>query len=258
MKNKLENKDPHLRVEVLNKTDRPNLTCYLAMHQDYSEHPTHDDMAKLSRLSEAKLGERLIRRCIKYNHFGVVEYPSITFNVIGFPHSVISQARTHRVGCTFDVTSMRYTGKRFVEFIEKQPQIKNQSELLDEVNKLFYFRPVGQYVDREGKHYDWAEVDVKLQIDHCFRAMRYYTYLRKKGVVEEHARDVIPYNFRQNFVVGFNARSLMHFMDLRSTQDAQFEIRLLAQMMMEHFEQWMPELAEWYKSKRYAKNKLAP
>ena len=96
MTDSLDLLDPLFSVQVLGSTPRPNLLCYLAMHQDYAEHPTFNDYEKLSQLSEAELGERLIRNCINKKHWGILEHPSITLNVINFPHSVMVQARTHR------------------------------------------------------------------------------------------------------------------------------------------------------------------
>ena len=78
------------------------------------------------------------------------------------------------------------------------------------------------------------------------------------GYAPEHARDFLPQNIRQNFSVTLNARSLLHFCDMRIPKDAQLEIRTLAMMMFDHFKEFMPEVAEYYEKKRYGKNKLAP
>ena len=56
----------------------------------------------------------------------------------------------------------------------------------------------------------------------------------------------------------FNARSLLHFCDLRIPKDAQSEIRTMAEMLFEEFKIWMPEVAEWYEKNRKGKNKLSP
>ena len=77
-------------------------------------------------------------------------------------------------------------------------------------------------------------------------------------MAEEHARGLIPYCIRQHFVVSFNARSLMHFMDLRAKADAQLEIRQLSAMLFAEFKDWVPQIAEYYETKRLGKALLAP
>lgn len=256
--------DPYFRVEVLSKTERPNLLCYLAMHQDYSESNVADKIETLSTLTEQELGKRLIRNCIKYSHWGILEHPSITFNCIGFPHSVMVQARTHRVGISFDCQSQRYTGMRITKlansFYDNCKDQRTEPYMVEKslVEKVFYFRPTGEYYDRNGNKYAYTESERERDFNTCARLVMDYDDKIKSGFAPEHARDFLPQNIRQDFVVTFNARSLLHFCDLRLPKDAQPEIRTMAQMLFEKFEQWMPEVAECYKQNRYEKNKLAP
>lgn len=255
-------KDPHFKVEVLSATPRPNLVCYLAMHQDYSENDVYSELDKLSLLSDQELGTRLVRHCVSKLHMGPLEHPVITFNLIGFPHSVIVQARTHRI-CTFDVQSNRYTSKRLLEANNLIGDISVFNNLSPKqatiLQKYFYFRPVGYYVDREGNKYEYTEIELNHDmITTAFTLNKYAKNIEEKGYAPEHARDMLCYNFRQHAVCTFNARSLLHFLDMRTPQDAQLEIRTLAHYMYEHLTNWMPELAEWYEKNRYGRNRLAP
>ena len=255
-------KDPYFRVEVLSKTERPNLLSYLAMHQDYSEYAVYHEYDKLAELPESELGERLVRNCIKYNHWGILEHPSITFNVVGFPHNVMVQARTHRVGISFDCQSQRYTGKRIEtlahRICNKAKGDKLDQQTLNEINRIFYLRPLGSYQDRQGNNYEYDETKWTADMNISIRGCLDYLEKIEQGYAPEHARDLLPQNIRQDFVVTMNARSLLHFCDLRLPADAQPEIRTLAQMLFENFGTWMPEVAEFYKKNRYAKNKLSP
>jgi thymidylate synthase (FAD) len=259
-------KDPHFRVDVISKTDRPNLLCYLAMHQDYSE--TDCEYDKFVGLSEAELGDRLVRNCVNKSHWGILEHPSITFNVVGYPHSVIVQARTHRVGVSFDCQSQRYTGERISKILKYINDHENTEEYyadcipLDKANcieEVMYFRPVGEYLDRQGNKYKYKQQERELDILFTRDGMEYYCdKVINCGYAPEHARDFLPQNIRQNFVVTFNARSLLHFCDMRLPADAQLEIRDLATRLFEHFKEWMPSVAEFYEKKRYGRNQLAP
>jgi thymidylate synthase (FAD) len=53
-------------------------------------------------------------------------------------------------------------------------------------------------------------------------------------------------------------RALMHFLDLRSKLDAQLEIRAMCNMIWPCFEEWAPQIAEWYERNRLYKARLAP
>ena len=145
--------DDRFKVALVNKSDRPNLLAYLDLHQCYAETSVIDDYEKFASWSEEKLGELIVDKCVKYQHWGILESPNMSFICEGFPHSVIVQARTHRVGVTFNVTSQRYTGKRVIklaDYIFSQDQDFNTPGLFEKVADLFYFRPEGDYVDREG------------------------------------------------------------------------------------------------------------
>lgn len=268
MTNKYPIEDPHFKVVTLSKTDRPNLLCYLAMHQDYSEGYVAKEYDKLAKLSESELGDRLVRNCLKFQHYGVIEHPSITFNVIGFPHSVMVQARTHRVACSFDCMSQRYTSKRILRLNEDLINLAQNSGNFEEsyvqerrnlVEEIFYFRPAGNYLDREGNKYYYSSEHRENDILFTENAIEYYAEkVNDGGHAPEHARDMLTQNIRQHFVVTFNARSLLHFCDLRLPKDSQIEIQTMALMVFQEFKKWMPETASYYEQKRMGKNKLAP
>lgn len=78
------------------------------------------------------------------------------------------------------------------------------------------------------------------------------------GFAEEHARGILPFDYRQHFVVSFTLRAFLHFMDLRAKLDAQQEIRELCDLMWPHLKAWTPEFAGWYEKTRLHKARLAP
>ena len=177
-----------------------------------------------------------------------LEHPSISFSVGWFPHSVMQQARTHRVGVSFDVQSMRYTGDRICKAANGELPIE----------EVFYLRPVGDYSDRQGKRYIYTSDQREIDLQHVSVAACRYAELIQKGFAEEHARGLLPFDFRQHFVVSFSLRALMHFLDLRAKADAQWEIQQLCELMWPHFQAWAPEIASWYRDHRWGKARLAP
>jgi thymidylate synthase (FAD) len=242
-------KDSRFRVQTINSTYQPQTTCWWAMHQDYSEGFVYDETPP----PENEAGRLVVKHLLsgERGHYGPLEHPSITLNVGWFPHSVMQQARTHRIGISFDVQSLRYTGKR----ICKASEIGTE-EALEEV---FYLRPVGTYRDRQAKTYEYSENDRQADLDYCMAsAWRYRQLVQNKGYAEEHARGILLFDVRQHFVVSFTLRSLLHFLDLRSKKDAQLEIQQLCELIWPHLQDWTPEIADWYSTSRLRKARLAP
>lgn len=91
------------RVEVIAKTPNPQQVIYSALHQDYTNAFVFDE--RDSWPSEEECGEIIVKRLLAGDrgHYGCLEHPQIIFNCGYFPHSVMQQARTHRVGVSFDV-----------------------------------------------------------------------------------------------------------------------------------------------------------
>lgn len=75
---------------------------------------------------------------------------------------------------------------------------------------------------------------------------------------EEHARGLIPFDFRQHFHVSMNPRTFMHILDMRWKKDAQLECQMFAELAFQRFQEWVPEIAQWYLEGRAHKAKLAP
>ena len=90
------------RVDVIARTPFPQQVIYAAMHQDYSSGFVVED--RDSWPSEEKAGEVIVKRLLagERGHYGPLEHCQIVLGCGYFPHSVMQQARTHRVGTSFD------------------------------------------------------------------------------------------------------------------------------------------------------------
>ena len=240
--------DPRFRVDLIAATPNPQLCVYAGMHQDYSEGFVAADRADWP--DETKAGEICVKRLLagERGHYGPLEHAQIVLNVGWFPHSVMQQARTHRVGVSFDVQSMRYTGERIARAADGELDLED----------VFYLRPVGDYSDRQGKKYTYSEALRAQDLQLCRQAAERYRDRLRAGFAEEHARGILPFDYRQHFVVSFSLRAFLHFMDLRAKLDAQQEIRELCDLMWPHLQQWAPEFAAWYEKSRLHKARLAP
>ncbi len=102
---------------------RPNKAIYMAMHQDYYAGYVLDDKSALD-LREDECAERVIKHLLKggKGHYGPLEHPVIQTASGYFPHSVMQQLRTHRMGISFDVQSFRSQRNKFLWLQEKKFQ----------------------------------------------------------------------------------------------------------------------------------------
>jgi thymidylate synthase (FAD) len=240
--------DPRLVVKTVARTPWPQQVIYTALHTDYSAKYIGLDPTP----EESECGDIAIKRLLKgkKHHYGPLEHPSITFSTGFFPHSVMQQARTHRVAVSFDCMSFRYTS----ESILKAASNFDATAIED----AFYLRPPGAYTDRKGHKYEYTVTDREVDLWVCHEAAIRYSNKIKCGWAEEHARGLLPFDYRQHFVVSFTMRSLWHFLCVRGNADAQLEIRQLCDMMLEEATPCAPELFAWFKDNLYTKKVMAP
>ncbi|MBE9116812.1 FAD-dependent thymidylate synthase [Lusitaniella coriacea LEGE 07157] len=91
------------RIETIAAMPNPQQVIWAAMHQDYSEGFVWDDNEQFP--NEQRAGELIVKHLLMGDrgHYGPLEHPQIVLNVGYFPHSMMQQVRTHRVGVSFDV-----------------------------------------------------------------------------------------------------------------------------------------------------------
>jgi thymidylate synthase (FAD) len=238
--------DPRLEVVKLDGYQLTETVIWQAGKGDYSEVPIHH----IEPPPPQECGEWIVKELLanERGHWGPLEHPQITFSVAGFVHSVMVQGRTHRIGTSWDVQSQRYTGKRVVKVASGELDIED----------VFYVRPAGFYTNRKGKKYEWTEEDRQEDFKNFIDGCKRYASRYERGVCEEHIRDSLAQAIRQNFVVSFNLRSILHFIDLRAKLDAQIEIQALCDAFEPHMGQWAPNVWSYYKEKRLHKARLSP
>jgi thymidylate synthase (FAD) len=242
--------DRFFEIKTLRATQNPQQLVWLAAHQDYCEDPVSSE-AELAKVpSEAEAGDIIIKKLLAggRGHYGPFEHPQITLNASYFPHSVMQQLRTHRISVSFDVQSGRYTGQRIIDVTTGKR----------DVEEVFYLRPIGNHNDRRGKKYYYSGQQRTEDVSYCLDLAERYQRRICEGLSEEHARGLIAFDVRQHFVVSFNARSLMHTLDLRWKKDAQPECQQFSDLLFVEFEKWMPAIARWYEDNRGRKARLSP
>lgn len=232
------------RCERVAATECPQQVVYIALHNDYAE-----DFCPSTTLPEDRCGQIAVERLLKGHrgHYGPLEHPSLTL-ALRADHNTIMQLRTHRVGLSFDVQSMRYTGRRM-------EQVAAGDLPAEEV---FYVRPAGTYRDRQGYPYAWSAEQALDALAVAHSSALDYASLRQQGVSEEHARGVLVTSYFQNAVVTGNLRSWLHLLEVRLKGNAQEEMRALMELVAAELQRWCPEIVGWWRQHRRAKAVLAP
>lgn len=151
---------------------------------------------QLSMKRKKRSFEERIEEIFINGHFSILEHASATFLVKGISRSCSHQLVRHRIA-SYSQLSMRRINIKKLEFIVP-PKINDNKNAL----KLY------QKIIKDSK--------------------KTYNELIKLGMKKEDARFCIPIGIETQIIFTMNFRSLIHFLKLRTSPDAQWEIRELA------------------------------
>ena len=231
---------------LLNPSSNAQELIYYAMHRCYSEEPliTQITRGDFKGWTESKFGEAVVKYLLAGNrgHFGPLEEgDQFMFAVDGAVHNLIMQLRTHRIGCTFDVQSQRYTSQNVIDVALG----------IKPVEEVFYFRPLGyEYTNRTGKRYVIDKDEDRSIRAKCVSSCEDYRHkVENLGWSEEHARDYLPQGIRQHFTFSANLRTLLHLDNVRNKPDAQLEVQVLMRHINQIMSEQCPEIYAWQNTK---------
>lgn len=175
------------------------------------------------KLDESGVG--LINFLMRERHGTPFEHNSFRFH-IKCPVFVAREWFRHRIG-SFNEFSARYStvGNEFF-----QPSLE---DVRTQVGKpgSYSFEPVSE-----------EKAAMALQEIRKVNEFAYETYenLVNQGIAKELARVVLPVSMYTQFYWTVNARSIMNFLSLRTSETAQRDIREYAKRVEEHFADQMP------------------
>ena len=170
---------------------------------------------------------KALKHAIQSGHESVAEHASFTFAVSGVSRALTHQLVRHRIA-SYSQQSQRYVKMKDFEYITP-PSIKDNTDLLWKGSIL------------DGLNNSTVAWEYELLMDKIYRM---YSRLIEVGIPEEDARYVLPNACTTNIIVTMNARELRHFFALRCCERAQWEIRELANKMLELVEPVAPKLFE--------------
>lgn len=199
-------------------------------------HRTHGEL----RFAETVLGSPAVTRYEKVSP----RKPTPTKLV---PHWVrIESIRYVGVRPTYDLTVESPFHNYVANGIITHNSYNEISARYTEMKDEFYIPEKWRVPDLKNKQSSQAAPE--LDGDRCTRLLResydkaYASYqeLIKAGAARELARMVLPTSLYTQFYWTVNARSLMHFIDLRADANAQWEIQRFAEALASHFRKRMP------------------
>lgn len=219
-----------MEVQLIQHTPDPEKTVAAAAKLCYSDAGA---MEICNGLTEDKT-EKFLSMLMSLGHASPIEHVSFTFAIEGVSRSLLAQITRHRIA-SYSVKSQRYVQEGCFAYI-----IPPEIEAIPEAKKIYM-----QTMENDQKAYDQLTDILKKKHTDDFLAqgmeLKNAEKKAEKAAIED-ARFVLPNACETKMVVTMNARSLMNFFAHRCCMRAQWEIRELADKMLEQVKQVAPTL----------------
>jgi thymidylate synthase (FAD) len=194
-----------MNVKLLSYTPNPEKLPAMAAKLTHSRTKPED----LEKHSNKELLS-LLEHVMKLGHTSIVEHANFTFTISGVSRSLTHQLVRHRIA------SYAQQSQRYVNLKEPSYVIPPSIEENEEMKRAYV----------ETMNIVWKQ----------------YNKLLKMGIPAEDSRYVLPNATCTNIMVTMNARSLLNFFELRCCLHAQWEIRKLANLMLEEVRKVAPTI----------------
>lgn len=195
-----------IQVTLLEHTPEPDRVVAMAARLCYSPSGAKELAEKMTPETVAKM----VKMLVEMGHASTLEHVSFTFGVEGVSRTMTHQLVRHRIA-SYSQQSQRYVAAH--DFVYVTP-------------------PSIAEIPAAKEKYDALMKEIRAAYDE-FTAL---------GVPKEDARYVLANATETKIVVTMNARSLLHFFNLRCCNRAQWEIRALAYKMLEEAKRVAPLL----------------
>ncbi len=186
-------------------------------------------------LTEEKTAS-FVEMLAEIGHESPIEHASFTFGIEGVSRSLLAQITRHRIA-SFSVQSQRYVAEKAFEYVVP-PEIEGIPEAKAEFLKA---------MEEDQRHYE--SLTALLQKKHqeeflkAGKTEKEARRLAEKKAIED-ARFVLPNACTTKMICTMNARSLLNFFSHRCCNRAQWEIRELAEQMLDLVKKEAPHIFE--------------
>ena len=221
------------RVALLTHTPEPEKYIAAAAKLCYS---SSDIEGLLKDLTKESI-DSFVSMLGSLGHESPFEHVSFTFGVEGVSRTLTHQLVRHRIGASYSQKSQRYVAEGQFEYI-MPPSIENNPE----AKKIFI-----QAMEEDQKSYDdIVRILTKEHVDRLQKQGQDEKEAKRNGskMAIEDARFVLPNACETKIVVTMNARALFNFFALRCCTRAQWEIRDLADQMLQGVKEVAPMVFE--------------
>lgn len=197
-----------MNVRLLKAPDKPEHSITVAAKICYSA-KTFEEIEQQITTESAYSFVRMLK---SLGHESALEHVSFTFGVEGISRAATHQLVRHRLA-SYSQQSQRYVSMKNAGFVIPE-SIENDPKAL-------------------------------ARFEDCLKMIQTtYEELTRLDIPKEDARYILPNACMSNIVITMNARELLHFFALRCCNRAQWEIRRLAQKMLDLVKDVAPVIFE--------------
>ena len=195
-----------MKVTLITHTPEPEKVIASAAKLCYS---SSDIETLMNGLTLEKI-ETFIKKLTDLGHQSPLEHCTFTFGIEGVSRALSHQLVRHRIA-SYSQKSQRYVKEGQFEYII--PPTISENEICPNVFEDFM------------KNAQWT-----------------YDFLINNGIPAEDARFVLPNACETKLIMTMNIRSLLHFFEERCCNRAQWEIRQMADMMLDICKEIAPNI----------------
>lgn len=195
-----------IQVTLLEHTPEPERVVAMSARLCYSP----SGAAELAEKMKPETVERMVKMLVELGHASTLEHVSFTFGIEGVSRVLTHQLVRHRIA-SYSQQSQRYVAAHDFLYVTP-PSIAETPEAKERFDALI--KSIREAYD------DFVEL----------------------GIPKEDARYVLANATETKIVVTMNARSLLHFFNLRCCNRAQWEIREMAYKMLAEVKKVAPLL----------------
>jgi thymidylate synthase (FAD) len=195
------------KAELIDYTKDPERNVATAARLCYSK----KGAAELNKEMSSEQVEKLVRKVVGMGHTSTLEHTYFFFHVQCSrvtSHQIVRQ----RIGTSYSQRSQRYVTEDNFDYITP-PKIKKNEKAYEIFKK--------KMEELENSYLELIDL----------------------GIPKEDARFILP-TIKTNIVISYNARSLHHFLRLRTCNRAQWEIRIIARQMLKEVKKVAPVIFE--------------
>lgn len=232
-----------IKVTLLQHTPNPEQTIAMAAKLCYSA----TDIENIKDGLDEEKTTSFLDMLTEIGHASPVEHASFTFGIEGISRACSHQLVRHRIA-SYSQQSQRYVDGTKFEFVTP-PEIERNERALKAYEKVIDMQSEAYAEIRDalvlGYIKEYSEEELNGTDDEIMNSFKeknkalFGSFVKKAN---EDARFVLPNACTTKIVCTFNVRSLNNFFDHRCCNRAQWEIREVAQQMLELCKEVAPTL----------------